>query len=151
MPALETSACYAWFQTKMRPGIDAAKGKLAERIIVDFGPLEVELLKTLWASRLEDVEAFYNPTNIVTIIDHITKKVPDQEDVGPCYRLLCEVAHPNMLGRSIFVSDQNGQTIISRNHGPSPRVIEHASLLTPVMGGRHTAASFRWHRPQEAW
>jgi len=127
--ALESSACYAWFQTKMRPGIEGAMGKLTERIIVDFRPLETELLNTLWASRLEDAETFHNPTNIATIVDHITKKIPDQEDVGRCYRLLCEVAHPNMLGRSMFLSEQDGQTIISRNRGPTVRVIEHASLL----------------------
>ena len=123
--ALETTASYAWFQTTMRPGIDAVIGK---DMIIDFGPLEDEILKTLWASRLEDADAFYKPTNIVTIIDHITKKVPDQEDVG-AYRLLCEVAHPNMLGRSLFLSEEDGQTIISRKRGPSVTVIEHASLL----------------------
>jgi hypothetical protein len=127
--ALETSASYAWFQSKMRPGIEAAIGKLTEGILVDFGPLETELLKTLWASRLEDAETFYNPTNIVTIVDHITNKIPHQEDVGPCYRLLCEVAHPNMLGRSMFLSEENGRTIISRNRGPSTKLIEHACLL----------------------
>ena len=127
--SLETSASYAWFQSRMRPGIEDVIGKLTEGIMVDFGPLEAEILKTLWASRLEDAETFYNPTNIVTIVDHITKKFPDQEDVGPCYRLLCEVAHPNMLGRSLFLSEQDGRTIISRNRGPSAKVIERACLL----------------------
>jgi len=125
--ALETSASYAWFQTKWRPSIDVVIGK--DKTIVDFGPLEAELLKTLWASRLEDADALYNPTSIVTIIDHITKKVPDQEDVGPCYKLLCEVAHPNMLGRSLFLSEKDGQAVISRTRGPSAVIIENASLL----------------------
>jgi len=127
--ALETSAAYAWFQSRMRPGIEQVIGKLAEGIIVDFGPLEAELLKTLWASRLEDAETFYNPTNIVTIVDHITKKIPHQEDVGPCYRFLCEIAHPNMLGRSLFLSEEDGRTIISRNRGPTAKAIERACLL----------------------
>ena len=125
--ALETSAAYAWFQSRTRPGIDAVIGK--DQFVVDFEQLEIEILKTLWASRLEDVEAFYNPTNIVTIIGHIAKKVPEQEDVGACYGILCEVAHPNMLGRSLFLSKQDGMTIISRKRGPSVTVIEHASLL----------------------
>jgi hypothetical protein len=124
--ALETSASYAWFQTKVRPGIDAVIGRDQ---LVKNEQLEDEILKTLWASRLEDAEAFYNPTNIVTIIGHITKKVPHQEDVGGCYAILCEVAHPNMLGRSIFLSEQDGQTVISRQRGPSATVIEYASLL----------------------
>jgi len=126
--ALETTASYARFQTMMRPAIEGAFGKFAERNLV-FGSLETELLKTLWASRLEDAEKFYNPTSIVTIIDKITAKTPGQEDVGPCYYLLCEVAHPNMLGRSLYLSEQDGQTIISRNRGPSIEVIEEACLL----------------------
>jgi hypothetical protein len=128
--ALETSASYAWFQTKIRPNIESAIGKLADRFLVDFGLLEDEILKTLWASRLDEAEKFYNPTNIVTIIANITKKIPDQDDVEPCYRLLCEVAHPNMRGRSIFLSKQeNGQTIIARNRGPSTKSIESDCLL----------------------
>jgi hypothetical protein len=125
--ALETSAAYAWFQLRIRPGIDAVIGK--DQFVVDFEQLEIEILKTLWASRLEDAEAFFNPTNIVTIIGHITKKVPDQEDVGVCYGILCEVAHPNMLGRSLFLSERDGVTVISRKRGPSATVIERASLL----------------------
>jgi hypothetical protein len=125
--ALETAAAYAWFQSRTRPGIDAVIGK--DQFVVDFEQLETEILKTLWASRLEDVEAFYSPTNIVTIIGHIAKKVPEQEDVGACYGVLCEVAHPNMLGRSLFLSEQAGVTVISRKRGPSATVIEHASLL----------------------
>jgi hypothetical protein len=125
--ALETTASYAWFQTKVRPGIDAVIGK--DKMIFDFGPLEEEILKTLWASRLEDAEEFNKPTSILTIIGHITEKIPDQKDVGACYGLLCEVAHPNMLGRSLFLSEEDGRTIISRKRGPSATVIEHASLL----------------------
>jgi hypothetical protein len=73
--------------------------------VVAIGMLLAKLSKTgeglvahvLWASRLENVEAFYNPQSIVTIIGHITKKIPDQQEVGDCYGLLCEVAHPNMF------------------------------------------------------
>ena len=125
--ALKTAANYAWFQAKVRPAIDAVIGK--EEMIIDLGALEEELLKTLWASRLEEAEKFLNPTNIVTIIGHITKKIPDQEDVGTCYGLLCEVAHPNMLGRSLFLSEKGGQTIISRKRGPTAIIIEHSSMV----------------------
>ena len=65
----------------------------------------------------------------MTIIDHISKKVPEQGNVGACYRILCEVAHPNMLGLPLFLSEQDGVTVISRKRGPSAMVIEHASLL----------------------
>jgi hypothetical protein len=123
--ALETVASYAWFSTKVRPAIDS----LVENNQIGYvEDLEDELLKTLFASRIE-TETFYHPTNIVTVIGHITKKVPHQEDVGRCYETLCEVAHPNMLGRSIYLSEENGRVVISRTRGPSVVHIEHATLL----------------------
>lgn len=124
--ALETSASYAWFQSKVRPSIDDVIGKDQ---IVAFEQLEDEILKTLWASRLEETGDFYNPTNIVTIIGHITRKVPNQGDVKAYYDVLCEVAHPNFLGRSIFLSEQEGTTVISRIRGPTAAIVEQASLF----------------------
>ena len=67
-------------------------------------PLEEYLLKTVFASRLPNAEDFYRPTNIVTIIQRISKS-PGQEFVLPTYETLCEVAHPNFLGRSLYVLD----------------------------------------------
>ena len=124
--ALETSASYAWFQTRMRQSLASVIGK-NEFIAAEI--LEDELLKTLWASRAEDVEQFYNPTNIVTIIGHLTKKIPHHEEVSDFYSILCEVAHPNMLGRSIYLSNEDGKTVISRKRGASTKIIEHASLF----------------------
>src|SRR5271166_4308045 len=124
--AIETAASYAWFQSKVRPAIDTF---VEQNTIGHIEDLEDELLKTLFASRSEEVEKFYNPTNIVTIIGHISSKIPDQEDVVKCYTALCEVAHPNMLGRSIYLSKENGRTIISRKHGPNVRVLERNTLL----------------------
>jgi hypothetical protein len=125
--AMETTASYSWFQTKVRPAIESCIGKA--ELFIDFRELEEELLKTLWACRLEEAEKYLNPINIVTIIGHIARKIPDQEDVETCYGVLCEVAHPNMLGRSLFLSEGDGLTIISRKRGPSARVIERSSLL----------------------
>ncbi|HUI22276.1 MAG TPA: hypothetical protein VLZ74_14685 [Methylocella sp.] len=122
---LETVANYAWFQTKVRPAIESLIENKQMGYVAD---LEDELLKTLFASRME-TEEFYHPTNIVTVIRNIAKKIPHQEDVGPCYETLCEVSHPNMLGRSIYLSKVNGRTVISRDRGPSVAIIERATLL----------------------
>jgi len=51
---------------------------------------------------LPESETIYNPTNIVTIITHISK-TPTQEFVLPTYGVLCEAAHPNMLGRTLYL------------------------------------------------
>jgi hypothetical protein len=64
--------------------------------------LENYLLKTVYASRIPGTEEFYWPTNIVTVINRIAK-VHGQAKVKSHYDILCEVAHPNLLGRSVYL------------------------------------------------
>jgi hypothetical protein len=64
--------------------------------------LERYSLKTIFASRLPESERIYSPTNIVTIITRISK-TQAQDFVLPTYGVLCEAAHPNMLGRSLYL------------------------------------------------
>jgi hypothetical protein len=64
--------------------------------------LERYSLKTIFASRLPESETIYNPTNILTIITRISK-IPQQEFVLSTYEILCEAAHPNMLGRMLYL------------------------------------------------
>jgi hypothetical protein len=64
--------------------------------------LESYSLKTIFASRLPESETIYNPTNIATIITRISK-VHAQEFVLPTYGVLCEAAHPNLLGRMLYL------------------------------------------------
>jgi hypothetical protein len=64
--------------------------------------LEIFLVKTVFASRRKGDEEIYKATNIVTIVDNISKVI-GQEFVKPTYEELCELAHPNFLGRSVYV------------------------------------------------
>ncbi len=64
--------------------------------------LEEYSLKVIFASRLPETETLYNPTNIVTIITRISKS-PGQEFVLRTYSVLCEAAHPNLLGRALYL------------------------------------------------
>jgi hypothetical protein len=66
--------------------------------------LEELLLKTVFASRLPTMETFYNPTNILTILRHVSK-VKGQEFVQPIHEILSEFTHPNFLGRSLYILD----------------------------------------------
>jgi hypothetical protein len=98
--ALETAAAYAWLQTEIRPALDQIGAADSPTIIKydDQGvikDLEDKLVKVVYASKLKGQEPFYNPTNIVTIIEKIAKKIPEQEPMAEAYYLLCEVAHPN--------------------------------------------------------
>ncbi len=129
--ALETAASYAWLQSEIRPALEqVALGdaptlvKYEEnRVLKD---LEDKLLKVVFASRAPDAEKFYNPTNIVTIIKKIAEKVPHQEAVAGIYFELCEVAHPNVQGRSLYITavqpisgPGHEKRTLSMNHGPA--------------------------------
>jgi hypothetical protein len=70
--------------------------------VVTSEELERYSLKTIFALRLPESETIYSPTNIVTIITRISK-VRGQEFVLPVYGILCEAAHPNMLGRALYL------------------------------------------------
>jgi hypothetical protein len=64
--------------------------------------LELYSLKTIFASKLPESETIYNPTNIVTIIARISK-IRGHEFVLSAYGVLCEAAHPNLLGRALYL------------------------------------------------
>ncbi len=85
--------------------------------------LEQYSLKTIFASRLQDRENIYDATNICTIIKRISK-IRAQEFVLLTYGVLCEVAHPNLLGRTLYL------------HGsePGPRTGNELRTLGPGSG-----------------
>lgn len=96
--------------------------------------LENIILKTVFASRLPDSEDFYSPTNIVTIIGRISK-IPGQAGVHTNYGVLCEVAHPNFIGRSIYLLDVRpgaipGNEVRTIGHGVGPSA---APILNSVV------------------
>jgi hypothetical protein len=72
--------------------------------IVASKDLETFLVRTVFASRRTGDEEIYKPTNIITIVDKVSK-VMGQEHVKSTYEELCELAHPNFLGRSVYVID----------------------------------------------
>jgi hypothetical protein len=122
---IETVSAYSVFASKVRPTLNEIIVKKSFAIVAD---LESELLKTMFASRLEGTENFYIPTNIITIIGKI-EKFKDQESVVKAFSLLCEVAHPNMLGRSIYIHQEGGKHFIKPNHSRNKEIIETSILL----------------------
>ena len=68
--------------------------------------LERYLVKTIFASRLPESEDIYCPTNILTILKRLSRIV-GQERILEHYSNLCEVAHPNFLGRSVYLTNVN--------------------------------------------
>lgn len=72
--------------------------------IVVSKELEEYSLKTIFSSRLPEAEKIYSPTNILTIVSRISKS-PGQEFLKSTYEILCEAAHPNMLGRALYIHE----------------------------------------------
>ena len=95
------------------------------RQVVTSEELERYLVKTIFASRLPESEDYYNPTNILTVLKRLSK-IKGQERILEHYSELCEVAHPNLLGRSVYLTgvrpgarDGDELRIISFSQGPS--------------------------------
>lgn len=138
--ALETAASYAWLQTEIRPALaQVAQGDVPTMIKYEDGgvtkDLEEKLLKVVFASRLEGADNFYSPTNILTIIQKIASKVPHQTAVAEIYSFLCEVAHPNMLGRSLYITEVHAlsgpgheKRVLSTTHGATAKNILRYSV-----------------------
>jgi hypothetical protein len=142
--AIETAAAYAWLQTEIRPTLqEIAQGdtltmiKYVEKKGKETGAikdLEDKLLRVVFASKEPDAEDFYDPTNIVTIIQQISKNIPEQRAMADNYFALCEVAHPNMLGRSIYITEirtlsgvGHEARILSSNYGTNASyILRHA-------------------------
>jgi hypothetical protein len=82
--------------------------------------LEKFLLRTVFASRRPGDDEIYKPTNILTIVSRIAKS-PGQENVLTFYETLCEVTHPNFLGRSVHILE-----VV-----PGPRPGDEVRILGP--------------------
>ena len=95
------------------------------RQVVTSEELERYLVKTIFASRLPESEDYYNPTNILTVLKRLSK-IKGQERILEHYSELCEVAHPNFLGRSVYLTgvrpgarDGDELRMISFSQGPN--------------------------------
>lgn len=109
---------------------------LRNRVVVNE-ELEQYSLKTIFASRLPESETIYNPTNIVTIITRISK-IRGQEFILSTYGVLCEAAHPNLLGRTLYVHgsepgpwDGNELRTIGSGNGPTEEFLA-ASIVAAL-------------------
>lgn len=95
------------------------------RQVITSEELERYLVKTIFASRLPESEDYYNPTNILTVLKRLSR-IKGQEQIFEHYSELCEVAHPNFLGRAVYLTGvrpgaRNGDELrtISFSQGPS--------------------------------
>jgi len=102
--ALEATAHFFYSAQTITEALEAIARVEFSTHMVASTELEELLLKTVFASRLPTMESFYNPTNILTILRHVSK-VKGQEFVQPTHEILSEFTHPNFLGRSLYILD----------------------------------------------
>jgi hypothetical protein len=143
--AIETAAQFVDMARKTSATLVGAtkedsKGRLLDpeidfrKNVVKSQDFEGLLLKTLFATRLPGTEEFYQATNVLTIIQN-TSKAKGQELLIEMYGRLCEVAHPNFLGRSIYLLERQAgrragdeTRVIGLGVGPSAREIIETTL-----------------------
>ena len=67
--------------------------------------LEEDILRYIWGTRLPCQEDIYKQTNILGVLQKLTK-APQADQLLPRYEHLCEVARPNVMGNMRFWSDE---------------------------------------------
>ena len=102
--ALENAVQYCDAARTISATLEKITTKDLKQSVLVSEDLERLILKTVFASRLPETEDYYNATNIMTVIQRISK-VAEQGEVLKKYSYLCEIAHPNWLGRSVYIVD----------------------------------------------
>jgi hypothetical protein len=121
-------------------GVTPEKGRLLDpeidlrKNIVASEDFEDLVLKTLFATRLPGIEDFYQAKNVIGIIQNASKVVGQELLLG-MYERLCEVAHPNFLGKSIYMLEWHPNRragdeirIIGPGSGPTSRELVETTL-----------------------
>lgn len=132
--AVEGVAQFLDISRKVAPTLeDMQKYDFQDRIVVN-SELEELVLKSVFSSKLPDAEPELNPTNIITILQRISK-ICGQNNLMARYGVLCEVTHPNFLGRSVYVSEIETKhrigdelRVLSPKHGPVSKDLIELSL-----------------------
>jgi len=125
--ALETTAQFAYTSRKIAPTLEKLHSVDFSTHVIVASELENELLKTVFASKLPSSEDIYAPTNILTVLKHVSR-IKGQEFVQPTHEALCEITHPNYLGRSLYIlevksGEREGDEVrtLGLEHGPTSK------------------------------
>ncbi|MEJ1117087.1 hypothetical protein V9K92_01170 [Phyllobacterium sp. CCNWLW109] len=104
------------------PTLDSLKQIDFETQLVESESLETLLLKSVYGSRMSSSDDIYRSRNILTSIERIAK-ASKNDPIRYHYEVLCELAHPNFLGRSIYLAEVRKGPC----EGDEIRIIAHAN------------------------
>ena len=127
----------------LEPSIDFRKSRVVSQ---DFEDL---MLRTLFATRLPNTDEFYQARNIVGIIERVSK-IAHQGGLAGVYAQLCEIAHPNFLGKSIYLlggepGSRAGEELrtIGQGAGPTSKSFVEASVSALSWGCGTNVTAFQ--------
>jgi hypothetical protein len=137
--ALESTAQYVDFARQVNATLEGIPDVDLRKTLNVSREFESLLVKTIFSARRSDTDEIYKPTNILTIIARIAK-IPGQQNISSHYEILCEIAHPNFLGRSVHIHE----FIPGARPGDELRIIGpgQAGFSLPVMGAIVAALSW---------
>lgn len=106
--------------------------------IVTSTELEAFLLQAVFASRQSGADPIYKSKNILTVIEKISK-VAKEDPIANEYETLCELTHPNFLGRSNYVVG-----VSPKAPGDEVRLISHRNGHTAGAVLQSTLWALSW-------
>ncbi|MBY3369072.1 hypothetical protein [Rhizobium laguerreae] len=101
--------------------------------------LEAFLLQSVYASRQSDADEIYRSKNILTVIEKIAKLAKD-DPIAAEYEVLCELTHPNFLGRSNYLVGVEA----GARPGDEMRLIAHQNGVNSNQVLQSTLWSLSW-------
>ncbi|MBB3545488.1 hypothetical protein FHT97_006259 [Rhizobium sp. BK399] len=101
--------------------------------------LEAFLLQSVYASRQSGADEIYKSKNILTVIEKIAKVAKD-DPIAAEYEILCELTHPNFLGRSNYLVGVEA----GARPGDETRLISHQNGLNSDQVLQSTLWSLSW-------
>jgi hypothetical protein len=122
--ALESAIQFVYDSGRMSGAIDEVSKLDLSTSIVSHEVLEAVIVQTVYASRQSDSDPIYKSKNILTVIEKIAK-LAEKDPIASEYELLCELTHPNFLGRSVHVVGIEPKT----RPGDELRLISHRNGL----------------------
>lgn len=106
--------------------------------LVSSTELENLILMTVYATRRTGSEEIYKSRNILTVIDKIAKVAKD-DPLKDEYEILCELTHPNFLGRSVYLTGREEKRL-----GDEIRTVSHENGLNTAAITQSTLWALSW-------
>ncbi|MDF7777580.1 hypothetical protein P1X14_20155 [Sphingomonas sp. AOB5] len=143
--ALESAVQFVHDARTMAASLDHARTHDMATVTVMSEELEKFLLQTVYASRQTGTDPLYKSKNILTVIEKVAK-VAKGDPIASEYEMLCELTHPNFLGRSVYFAGVQPKEI----PGDEVRLISHRNGVNADAVLQSTLWALSWAIERQA-